>query len=440
MEHILDSYKKPVQEQENGVNFISVIWKKHKNGLINHKYVNPSLINSYSIGSSRKLILKPYFINVQNINSNSKLFKAGTIYSDYNGKIDTKKIKPLYKNICLNFPTRLAPMSIDDTIFSTNSKRIYSAGGIVVSIDNPIKIILELLNDKNGILHLDKNTRNPAIINHGYRIMCKLLNVSPSLSIYIDDSKVPRHSGFASNGASLGAVCSSINELFGTPIRNKDLLRFLATNYGEQYNVGDSEFLYKNICVGGCLATGLYKDGIQVLTGHTLAGSTKYYGTAIIAIPFDYKPISSNAFLNLEQIAVKNLIDFPNEDYKRYITSNFKHIALPKLASSDISGISNIIFGDRFNDEGGLSIKKFVSKIFPRSTQIAEKVRSLYDNDKPHCDMLGTSSLSPTFFALTSNKVDENICIKRFKEQNMAVYVCPICNDTYSVEFNKKNL
>jgi len=326
-------------------------------------------------------------------------------------------------------------MSIDDTVFTIGSKWTYSAGGIVVSIDNPIKISTKVIDDENGILYIDKNAKNPAVINHGYKIMCKVLNIFPSLSISIDDSNVPRHSGFASNGASLGAVCSSINELFGNPISNKDLFRLVVTNYGEQYNVGDSEILRKNICVGGCLATGLYKYGIQVLSpGYTLAGATEYNGSAVIGIPIDYKPASSKTFTDLEQEVVKNLKDVPNENYKCYVNAVLECVALPKLAIKDISGISDIVFGDRFNDEGGLSVKKFISKIFPRSTQIAENVRGLYDSDKPHCDMLGISSLSPTFFALTSNEVDEKKCIERFEEQKLDILVYPVYNNTYSVE------
>jgi len=372
---------------------------------------------------------------VKHMNNNVSLFKAGTILNNFKGEINTSKNKLLYKNINLNFPTRLAPMSIDDTVLSINNKHTYSAGGIVVSIDNPIKISTKYLDDKNGVLYIDKETKNPAVINHGYRIMCKVLNISPSLSISIDDSKVPRHSGFASNGASLGAVCSSINELYGNPIQNIDLLRFLVTNYGEQYDEGDSEILSKNICVGGCLSTGFYKDGIQVLSPeYDLVGSVEYNGSAIIGIPIDYKPIPSKVFTDLEQTTVKNLCDAPNEEYKRYVNTKLEQVALPKLTSKDISGISDVVFEDRFNDKGGLSINKFISKIFPRSVQIAEKVRVLFDNDRPNCDMLGISSLSPTFFALTSNKVDENVCIKKFEEQNMNVFVYSICNNTYSID------
>ena len=217
------------------------------------------------------------------MSSDTKLFKAGTIFNNFKGDIDTSKIKLSRKRISLNFPTRLGAMPIDETVLAVNSKHAYPAGEIVISIDNPIKVRTNYLGDNNGVLHLDKNVKNPAVINHGYRIICKVLNVSPSLSIRIDDSKVLRHSGFASNGATLGAVCSSINELYDNPIQNKDLIRFLATNYGEQYATnGDLEVLRENMCIGGSIATGLYKDGIQVLSSdYSLTGSAEYDGNAV---------------------------------------------------------------------------------------------------------------------------------------------------------------
>jgi len=370
------------------------------------------------------------------MNSNAKLFKAGTIFNDFKGEIDANKIKLLRKSISLNFPTRLGAMPIDDTVLAVNSKHAYPAGEIVISIDNPIKVTTTFLGDNNGILYLDKDVKNPAVINHGYRIMCKVLNVFPSFSISVDDSTVPRHSGFASNGATLGAVCSSINELFGNPIQNKDLLRFLATNYGEQYTTdGNSETLRENMCIGGSLATGLYKDGIQVLSPeYTLAGSTKYDGSAVIGIPKDYRLVSSKVFTDLEQSTAKNLRDTPNEDYKRFVIKNLEQVALPKLASKDISGISDIVFGNRFKDECGISITRLISEVSPSFARIVKNVKWLYESDKPHCDMLGMSSMSPTFFALTSNKANENMCIKRFEEQSMDIFIYPVCNDTYSIE------
>jgi len=371
------------------------------------------------------------------MSSNTVIFKAGTIFDDFKGKINAQKIKLIRKNVEIDFPTRLAPMSIDDTVFIKNKRAVYLAGGIVISISNPVKISVNVLGKKNGILHIDKNVKSPAVINHGYKIMCKVLGVDPSLSIKVDDSKIPMHSGFASNGASFGAICSSINELFGNPIENKDLFRFLVNNYGEQYDVGDLESLGKNICVGGSLSSGLFEGGIQVLSSeYTIIGAAKYNGSAIIGIPIDHKPISLKEFTHFEQKIVRKIINTPNEDYKRYLIENFEKIALPKLAVNDISGISDIVFGDRFNDEGGLSIKKYISKIFPRSAQIAKKIRSLYDSDKPHCDMLGTSSLSSTFFALVSNETDKDICLKMFKEQEMDILVYPVCNNTYSVKYD----
>jgi hypothetical protein len=57
-------------------------------------------------------------------------------------------------------------MSIDDTVLAINNKNAYSAGGIVISIDNPIKVSIKVLGDENGILHIDKSSKKTAVINH----------------------------------------------------------------------------------------------------------------------------------------------------------------------------------------------------------------------------------------------------------------------------------
>lgn len=125
----------------------------------------------------------------------------------------------------------------------------------------------------------------------------KALGVPTSLSISVDESNVIKHCGFGSSGAILGAICSSINELFGNPISNLDLITYIASNYGEEVNDNNKDRLKLVQCIGGSLSSGLTKGGIQVIAGMaTPIMSAEYIGKVVIGVPNDFKPKSECCF------------------------------------------------------------------------------------------------------------------------------------------------
>lgn len=183
------------------------------------------------------------------------IFKAGTVFNEFGGI--RKKSKLVCKHISLDFPTRLNAMTLDDlaTVSGNDNHMSFPAGELLVSIDKPVRVVTKFLGNNDGYLKISNSTKRKALVNHAYLLMCKALDVSPSLSIDVDESNVIKHCGFGSSGAIIGAVCSSINELFGNPIKNLDLITYIASNYGEEIkDIKEVEELYgrmKYDLVGG---------------------------------------------------------------------------------------------------------------------------------------------------------------------------------------------
>lgn len=75
--------------------------------------------------------------------------------------------------------------------------------------------------------------------------MTKILKVNPSLKIDVDSSKIVKHCGFGSSSSTITAVAVAINELYGCPISNKDLIKFLASNHGEEISDENEEELMR---------------------------------------------------------------------------------------------------------------------------------------------------------------------------------------------------
>lgn len=336
-----------------------------------------------------------------------------------------------YNFVNIKYPTRLNADLLDLSKFVPNEKHIYPAGEILVSINKFINVTTKYLGNNSGILSTSKSTKRKAIVNHAYKLMCIALNISPSLHIDVNDDDVLRHCGFGSTGATIGAVCSSINELYGNPMNGLDIIKYIMGNYGEEINDNDIENLRQVHSIGGSVTTGIAKGGIIVIAEMGVPiGATNYNGQAIIGIPNDYL---SGKFKETPKIEIENFdshnIEPGSELKKSYaISYDLVHKVLPRLVYGDISSLSKMVFELRFTSG---RIKK-CSFIFPRVNEIAANIKHLYENGK--CDMLSMSAIGPTFFALVSNENDKKECIKQFEEQNMTVITTAVCNETYSVE------
>ena len=181
------------------------------------------------------------------------MFKAGTVFNEYKSP---RKSKLVYGTVTIDFPTRLNAMSIDTSAIATNDNNMsFPAGEVLASIKKFVKVKTKYLGNKNGNLIIGENTKRKALVNHAYLLMCQALDNSPSLSIDVNDDEVLKHCGLGSSGAIISAVCSSINELYGKPIKNLDLISYIANNYGEEVQDNDKDNLKLVQCIGGSVAS-----------------------------------------------------------------------------------------------------------------------------------------------------------------------------------------
>jgi predicted sugar kinase len=348
--------------------------------------------------------------------------KIGYIHNSFDGKL-VHNVALKHNSVSIKYPTRLNADGLDLSNFVQNKKRIYPVGEILVSINKFINVATKYLGNNDGILDISKSTKRKVLVNHAYKLMCTALNISPSLHININDDEVLKHCGLGSTGAIIGAVCCSINELYGKPMKDLDIIKYVMSNYGEEID-DDSENLIVIPSMGGSIATGMAKGGIMVIAGNGVPiGTTNYNGKIIIGVPNDYQPSSK-----LEDFNSHNIEQNSELEESKNISYCLVHEILPRLAYGDISALSKMIFKLRFM-KGRIQKCSFV---FPRINEIAANIKHLYKNDK--CDMLSMSSTGPAFFALVSNENDEKECIKQFEKQDMMIITTSACNETYSVK------
>jgi len=313
-------------------------------------------------------------------------------------------------------------------VFAYSGSTSFQAGEVMASIKKPINVTTKFIGNNNGQLVIGDKTKRKALVNHAYLIMCQALGNSPSLSIDIDDELVMKHAGLGSSGATLGAVCASINELYGSPIDNLDLISYIANNYGEEIEDDDRENMKLVQCIGGSIADGLTEGGIAIITGNAVPIMTANYdGNAVVAIPEDYVPLSAKELMEREEAHMSGFQEY-GEKYASDVAYKVLHRGLPQLCKGDMSAIADAAFDHRFN-RGSIQNCSFV---YPRVNEIAKNVRHLYENGD--CDMLAMSSVGPAFFALVDNKEDELRCLDTFAKQKMSVSTVSVHNGTYDIK------
>ena len=119
--------------------------------------------------------------------------------------------------------------------------------------------------------------------------MCNALNIFPSLDIDVDDDDIPKHCGFGSSSSTISAVASAINELYSCPINDKDLIKYLASNHGEEISDNDEENLKVVQCIGGGATNGLTEESIIIISGKSTAiAKMKYESEVLICFPNDF--------------------------------------------------------------------------------------------------------------------------------------------------------
>ena len=358
------------------------------------------------------------------------IIKAGHIFNSFKG--DLLHIpRIVMKEINIKYPCRLDAMAINPSAVTYNDKMVFTPGEVVISINRYIKVKVEVVSETGGEIIITKTTKRKSLVKHSFLIMCKALNVSPSLKINVDDSDILKHCGFGSSSSTIAAVASAINEIYGNPIQHEDLIKYLASNHGEEISDEDEDNLKVVQCIGGGATNGLTEEGIIVIAGKSTKIAKMFYeGEVLIGIPNDFVQKDANELMELEE---KNLWKFKEtgDKYSEKIAFNILHNALPDMANNSIKGLADIVYDYRFN----MGSNQNCSFVYDGLAEIGEKLRCLYENHD--CEFLALSSVGPAYFVIVNNDKQAKTCTKKMKELDLKIYETTICNTKYIVEDTK---
>lgn len=360
------------------------------------------------------------------------IIEAGFIFNKFHLKINSSVI--LNKKVIeIYYPCRLDAMAINPAAVCYNDSMVFTPGEVVVSLKKYIKVKIFVKSETGGILNISNSTKRKVLVRHAYLLMCAALDVSPSLDIFVDDSDIPKHCGFGSSSSTISAVATAINELYSCPIDNKDLIKYLAANHGEEVADNDVEHLKVVQCIGGGATSGLTDEGIIIIAGKsTTIAKMNYESMVLIGFPNDFVQKDAELLMTLEE---KNLWKFKKtgEKYANKLAYNILHMALPGMANNSIKELADIVFDYRFN----MGSNENCSFVYDGLMNISDKIRVLYE--KGDCEFLALSSVGPAFFALVKDDKQKNKCKKYMEKLNLKVIESSICNTKYEIVFSEKN-
>ncbi len=353
-------------------------------------------------------------------------FEVGHIYNPI--KCNIEQCSPKFKEIEIWWPCRLDAMAINPEAVTYNEKMVFTPGEVVVSINNFIKTRIKLLDEKGGKIVVSERSKRKALVKHAYYLMSKLLNITPSVEVDVDDRGILKHCGFGSSSSTISSVVAALNEMYGKPIKNKDLIKYVSSNHGEEIEDENENELKAVQSIGGGASSGFLSSGIIIIAGHaTPIAQMNFKGNVIVGVPRDFEPLSANILMKREE---DNLWRFKKtgKKYKDIIAYSLLHKALPEMVEGKISELANVVFDYRFN-MGSIRNCAFV---YPKMIQIAKSLKDLFE--KKHCIMLSLSSVGPAFFAITNNKKDTDFCKKIMRNLNMNVSTFQVFNRSYIVK------
>lgn len=330
---------------------------------------------------------------------------------------------PSCQSVTIKYPSRLNAMALDPSKIAMNDNLRYSPGEIIFKVGLFKEVTVELIESEDIIISPD--SKRPSLIKHSALLMKKALLYNGGFKISVKNEKEIKHAGLGSSSGLIAAVACAINELFSCPVSNKDLLRYLAQNHGEEI-ADDNNHLSPVQCIGGSAAGGLYPGAMLVLAGDSrviaqMDIDSKY--KAIIGIPKDFSPIDAQLLLESEIKSFPRFIEC-GKKYGQPIAYRLLHEVLPAMIEGDLKVIGNLIYDYRFN----MGSIENCSYCYEKLPEIAKELSCL--KTKGFAPILAVSSVGPGFFAIS---LQPEICQKAFEDSNLQTFIVDIVNDTYQV-------
>lgn len=322
-----------------------------------------------------------------------KEFEVGTVFNEVEvaRPIDLK-----CKKLLVGYPSRLEAMALDPSKISDNNNLVYEAGQIDFCVSLFKYIEVEVI-DKDEII-ISQTSPRKSLIMHAALLMKKALGFSHGLKIDVKDEVNLKHCGLGSSSSLIAGVAAAINELYGRPINDREMIRYCAQNHGEEIEDSETQLVPVQ-CIGGSAVCGYTEGGLIVLAGQ----ATPIYSykipeeiKVVIGVPEDFTAPDSRSLMDAE---VDNMEGFRSSGntYGKDIAYRLVHEVLPGLGNESMKECKDLIFDYRW-DMGSI---KNCSFVYPRMIEIAEQMRPLKEDDK--IEILSLSSVGPGFFALTKD-------------------------------------
>jgi len=349
-------------------------------------------------------------------------FEVGTVFNPLSEK--PKKTTNSFSKITIKYPSRLEAMAIDPSKIASNNNLKYTPGQIDLCIKIFKTITVEKTQKRNKI-EVSLKSNRPSLIYHSAQIIKKALGIRDGLKINVKNDIDLRHCGLGSSSSLIAGVACAINELYGKPISDKALVKYLAQNHGEEID-NKKNYINPVQCIGGSAACGIYEGGLIIIAGESTVVKTMNISNdykVVFAVPSDFTYPDSEYLMNKEK---ENLHKFLNcgMRYGPIIAYRLFHECFPDMENGSIKAVGNLIYDYRFN-MGSIENCSFV---YPSLTDLCNSLRFI--KEEGLADILAISSVGPGIFAVTKNPDD---CEQAFKEQSLNILRTEIYNDRYKI-------
>ncbi len=353
------------------------------------------------------------------------VFRVGQILFPFTKTITNAT--PCYKSIDIQWPCRLGCMTLDPAALTCHDNPTTKAGVALCSVNLFLCVKTELISDTGNEIIIDKDTKRQSVIKHATLLMYDALKISPTVKVSVDEDHIPKHCGFGTTSSLITAICTSINELYGKPISEADILRYAALNHAEETDSENNKLLQATPCVGGGAASGLSNGGITIVSKKlNIICSAKYDADVLIGLAQKTECRANTDLMAAEESSFDNLIKISeNTSDKR--ANRILHHVIPDLMDCNISSLADAAYDYAFKD----GIVESFSAINPQILDVKNDLSKLY-TDK-HCSLLALSSVGPAYFTIVENDVDKNYCRRYMENIGMTVIEARLFNSSYKV-------
>lgn len=353
--------------------------------------------------------------------SDFKPFKVGTIFN----KLELNVIKPnaTFNEVKIKYPSRLEAMALDPSKIADNNNLKYSAGQIdfTVAIYKFVKV--KIINSSED--EISERTKRKSLVKHSIELIRNAIGFNERIYVDVEETLSLRHCGLGSSSGLIASVACAINELYGKPISDKQMVRYLAQNHGEEID-GMDDYINPVQCLGGSAACGTHEGGMFILAGeNTVIKSMNLSNDydVVIGVPKDFKHPDSQYLMEKE---IENFDKFMQTGIKYGPTIAYRliHECFPAMEDNNIKVTGDLIFDYRWK-MGSIDNCSFV---YPPIVDISNKIAFL--KEEGHTDVLSMSSVGPGIFAVTK---EGDYCEKVFQENEMNTYRTKIHNSKYQI-------